>query len=143
MRQEFPRRHPVANSHPTVPFADPAPTQADLHFRLFGIPVRIHPFFWVIAVILGQHSPKPADLLVWVAAMLLSIIVHEMGHAVMQQYWGGRPRIVLYGFGGLASAEGVRLTPWRQVAISLAGPAAGFVLAGIAWLVFGQIDTET
>ena len=31
----------------------PAPTQFDLNFRLLGIPVRINPFFWVMAAVLG------------------------------------------------------------------------------------------
>ncbi|MEM1099690.1 MAG: site-2 protease family protein [Planctomycetota bacterium] len=118
-----------------MPFADPSPTSYDLNFRLFGIPVRIHPFFWLIAVLLGQSTPAPADLAVWVVAVLVSIVVHELGHALLQRFWGGRPSIVLYGFGGLAMAPGVRLTPWRQIAISLAGPAAGFLLAGVTWLV--------
>src|SRR5437588_5537594 len=33
---------------------EPPPTQADLHFRLLGFPVRIHPFFWVTTLILGM-----------------------------------------------------------------------------------------
>jgi len=120
-----------------VPFADPTPTQADINFRLFGFPVRIHPFFWVIALLLAPLK-EPANVLIWAIAMLVSILIHELGHAFVQRLYGGRSRIVLYGFGGLAISEGVRITPWRQVAISLAGPAAGFVLAGATWLVAQQ-----
>lgn len=107
----------------------PSPTQADLHFRIADIPVRVHPFFWVVALLLGPR--EPAKVLVWVVAMFVSILVHELGHAVLQRRYGGRPRIVLYSFGGLAIGEGVRANPWQQILISLAGPFAGFLLAGL------------
>ena len=32
---------------------EPARTQYDLHFRLAGIPVRVHPLFWLVAALLG------------------------------------------------------------------------------------------
>lgn len=114
-----------------MPFGSPTPTQADLHFQLFGFPIRIHPFFWLVCILLGPKEPK--QVLLWAIAMLVSIIVHELGHAFVQRAYGGRSHIVLYGFGGLAISEGVRITPWRQVLISLAGPFAGFALAGILW----------
>ncbi|MEM8864906.1 MAG: site-2 protease family protein [Planctomycetota bacterium] len=123
-----------------MPFADPSPTPADISFRLFGMPIRIHPFFWLIAVLLAPFK-QPYAVLIWAVAMLVSIVIHELGHALLQRYWGGQPRIVLYGFGGLAISDGVRITPWRQVAISLAGPFAGFILAAGVWLV-GQGSFE-
>ena len=122
-----------------MPFADPSPTQADVSFRLFGFPVRIHPFFWLICVLLAR--PKdPASVLLFAVALLVSILVHELGHAVLQRHFGGRPSIVLYGFGGLAISNGPPVGPWRQIAISLAGPGAGFVLAGIIWLIISQLS---
>ena len=135
-----PAKTRVLPNSPVVPFADPTPTQADLSFNLFGFPVRIHPFFWLVAILLAPLK-EPANVLLWAIAMLISIIVHELGHALVQRLYGGRAHIVLYGFGGLAIAEGVRITPWRQVAISIAGPAAGFLLAGITWLVRQQSAT--
>ncbi len=86
--------------------AEPPPGQGDIHFRIFGIPVRVHPFFWLIAVLLViRGDPKPAQVLIWVAAMFVSILIHELGHAWLQRRYGGRPRIVLYGMGGLAISE--------------------------------------
>jgi stage IV sporulation protein FB len=110
---------------------EPPPTQADLHFRLFGVPVRIHPFFWVTSLLLGMGGgpADPTQTLVWVAVVFVSILVHEMGHATMQRVYGGHPRITLYGFGGLASCNDCDRTPWRQILILLAGPFAGFLLA--------------
>ncbi len=112
---------------------EPPPTQADLHLRVLGFPVRIHPFFWVTTLLLGMggRAADPVDTLVWVAVVFVSILVHEMGHATMQRTYGGHPRITLYGFGGLASCNDCDRSPWRQIAILLAGPCAGFLLAGI------------
>jgi membrane-associated protease RseP (regulator of RpoE activity) len=44
----------------------------------------------------------PALLLIWIACVFVSILVHELGHAIAMRYFGQRARIVLYHFGGLA-----------------------------------------
>ena len=40
---------------------DPARTQADINFSLFGFSVRVHPFFWLIALVLGMGGGERAD----------------------------------------------------------------------------------
>lgn len=111
--------------------AEPPRSQGDVHFRLFDFPIRIHPFFWVAVLLLGYRpdGTAPLELVVWVAVVIVSILVHELGHAVLQRRYNGRPRIVLYGFGGLAITDYIDFAPRRQIAISLAGPAAGLCLA--------------
>jgi Zn-dependent protease len=110
---------------------EPPPTQADLHFRLFGFPVRVHPFFWIVTLLLGLGGDvaDPTNTLIWVAVVFASILVHELGHAFVQRYYGGEPRITLYSFGGLASCDDCDQSPRAQVLISLAGPLAGFLFA--------------
>jgi stage IV sporulation protein FB len=110
---------------------EPAPTQADVHFQIFGIPVRVHPLFWVVSLLLGMggRQAHPRDALIWIAVVFVSILVHELGHAAMQRYYGGHPHITLYSFGGLASCSDCRRTPGAQILILLAGPFAGFFLA--------------
>ena len=113
---------------------EPPPSQGDLHFRVLGIPVRVHPFFWVGAVILGisgRDGTPPADLIIWIAVVLVSILVHELGHALTQRRFGGTPWITLHSFGGLASCSDCDRSPRSQILISLAGPAAGFALAAV------------
>ncbi len=116
---------------------EPQRTQADLSFVLFGIPVRVHPVFWFVAVILGARGIEgPMDLVVWVMAVFLAILIHELGHALVMRRFGFRPWITLYGLGGLASCDrGGRHSSFGhsalgQILISAAGPGAGFVLAG-------------
>jgi Zn-dependent protease len=113
-------------------FYEPAPTSADLHFRLFGVPVRVSPMFWLVAVVLGLNTggpTPPAELIVWIAAVFVSILVHELGHAFLQRRFGGHPWITLHGMGGLASCNDCDRRPSSQVLISLAGPGAGFLFA--------------
>ncbi|MGB6045736.1 MAG: site-2 protease family protein [Pirellulales bacterium] len=104
-----------------------------MHFQLLGIPVRIHPFFWVIAVFMGIQGDNnaPARILIWVGAVFLSILVHEMGHALMARYYGWPPRITLYGFGGLATYSPTHHDSRSRIIILVAGPGAGFLLIAL------------
>jgi stage IV sporulation protein FB len=114
---------------------EPPRTQYDINFGLVGVPVRVHPLFWVVTILLGaSRDAKPADVLIWTAAVFVSILVHEFGHALLIRFYGWRPRITLYGFGGLASYEPTWHRTWPEVAISFAGPAAGFLLAAVTVL---------
>lgn len=117
-------------------FGEPPRSSYDLHFTLFGFPIRIHPWFWAIAGILGLSSGgKLIHVFIWIGAMLLGILVHELGHAFAMRRFGLRPWITLYGMGGLASYDTSQLmqsgaSDWKkQIFISFAGPGAGFLLA--------------
>ena len=120
------------------------PTPNDLSFHLFGFPIAIQPFFWLIAALLaavyiGRIDNMPiwiAQMLAGMAGVLLSILVHELGHALTFRYVFRTPcAIVLHGFGGMAiplqhyaRGHGFR----GMVAncfLSFSGPFAGFVLA--------------
>lgn len=106
-----------------------APTPFDLRFTLFGIPVRVHPFFWLFSALMGWDPDDPNHMLLWVVCVFVSILVHEFGHALMAQYFGWPPHVVLYSFGGYAAFQPTwGYTTWRAVLVSFAGPAAGFIL---------------
>ncbi|MGO9113041.1 MAG: site-2 protease family protein [Thermoguttaceae bacterium] len=120
--------------------AEPSPSQGDLHFSLLGFPVRINPWFWLTTLFLGDLHAEPIVVMMWVAAVLLCILLHELGHAVVMQVYGYRPSIVLYGFGGLTiphpgPSSARRPGPGGQMLISIAGPASGFILSAV--LVLG------
>lgn len=73
-----------------------------------------------------------AVVLVWIACLFCSILVHELGHALAARQFGWPPKIMLYYFGGLAMYHPTsRNTPARSIWIALAGPFAGFVLFGL------------
>jgi stage IV sporulation protein FB len=112
-------------------------TGRGLGFSLAGIPVRIEPAFLVIIAILGINpvDPQPLYIASWVLIATMSVLVHELGHAVVFRVFGIRPAITLHGFGGLTSGSGA-LTPWREIGVSLAGPLSALVLLGLpaVWL---------
>jgi len=109
-------------------------------FNLFGFPVAVHWTFWLVAVLLGagfvgDSSQTRFVLLVWVAVVFLSIMVHELGHAFMMRKQGDRSvHIVLHSMGGYAQG-----TAWRsrteQILVSAAGPAAQAALGAVAWML--------
>jgi Zn-dependent protease len=117
---------------------EPKPTPWDLKWVLFGIPVRVHPLFWAVSLLLWYEKTIPfTHVLTAIACGFVSILTHEFGHAFAQRYYGDRHNhIVLYQLGGLAC--GSRQAPgyWPRVFVSLWGPGAGFILGGIAACVF-------
>ncbi|MCU0705981.1 MAG: site-2 protease family protein [Fimbriiglobus sp.] len=113
----------------------------DLRFRLGPIPVTIGLMFWIFTGIFGfmsvQNLPQGAlfiNLLVWVGCVLVSILVHELGHVLAFRFFGSWASITLHGFGGYALAPDPPAAAWKRMLVSLAGPVAGFTLFGI---VFG------
>lgn len=117
-------------------FQVPPPTRFDLRFSLAGIPVRVHPLFWVIALLFGSGSLSLAGILIWVVAIFVSILVHELGHALAFRRFDQDSEIVLHFAGGLTVPVGAwgmsynrPLSSNQQIAVSLAGPFAGFFLA--------------
>jgi Zn-dependent protease len=120
-----------------VTLTEPNQTQFDLSWRMFGIPVRIHPMFWLVGVFLGWNAARAWGmeyLAVFIACMLVSILVHELGHVFMGRVFGAQSHIVLYGFGGLAVGSLQVRGTWRRIAVLLAGPGAGFLLYGLTRL---------
>ncbi len=121
---------------------DPPRSQYDWNFKIAGIPVRVHPFFWLMALLMGSRAGDMMPIMIWIGVVFVSILVHELGHAFAMRYYGCAPRVVLYSFGGMAipeqdfgrmassyTARGNRTK--AQIIISGAGPAAGFALAGV------------
>ena len=78
---------------------------------------------------MGGGQAEPLRVLIWVGAVFVSILVHEFGHALVARGQGAYPNITLYAFGGLASYQPVRHSPWQRIQVAAAGPAAGFLLA--------------
>jgi stage IV sporulation protein FB len=100
------------------------------HFRIAGIPVRIEPIFWIVTVFFAFNLSDARLIIMWVGVVLVSLLVHELGHAVALKVYGHPSSIVLHGFGGVTLSNR-RLTRGRSIVVSLAGPLAAIVLLGI------------
>ena len=107
-----------------------------LSFALAGIPVRVRSTFFVTAALLalmgGQESPT--RIAMWAAIVLLSVLWHELGHALAAIVFGFKPAIELGGMGGLTHTGATSaIAWWKDIIISLAGPLAGLLLGGAVW----------
>lgn len=131
---------------------EPFNSPYDVHFQIFGYRVRVTWLFWVVAAALGygncigwdalfrDRSPGAlVFLVIWIAAMFVSILVHELGHSVAMKYYNIDSHLVLYHLGGLAIPYTFRqyrpgapkrngYAPQAQLIISLAGPIAQMAL---------------
>ncbi|HEX7094528.1 MAG TPA: M50 family metallopeptidase [Acidimicrobiales bacterium] len=116
-----------------------------MRFPLFGFPVRIHGSFLLTALVLGLIGPEPnlGRAVVWIAVVLVSVLVHELGHAFAARAAGAEPTIDLYALGGLtAFAPSRPLSRLQAIGISLAGPFAGFLLGVLVLSAAAALGVE-
>lgn len=98
------------------------------------IPIIIHPFFWITAGIIGfLWSGSLVGIFIWIFVILISVLVHELGHATTARFFGLKPRIELVALGGLTIHQGDKLPFWKQFFIVLNGPLFGFFLFLLSW----------
>jgi stage IV sporulation protein FB len=124
-------------------FLEPQRTPYDLNWRMLGVNIRVHPMFWLVSAIMGfSFLQRGFDwFLVWVACLFVSILIHELGHVFMFRVFGIQADAILYAFGGLAVPHHHLHGRWRRIAVSFAGPLAGFLLLGS--VVLGLIARDT
>ncbi|MGZ6099268.1 MAG: site-2 protease family protein, partial [Myxococcaceae bacterium] len=104
-----------------------------LRFRLGSIPVLVHPGHLLFALALGlsavsgsQPLAPAAVVVIWVALVFVSVLLHELGHALAFRAFGYRSSIQLLMFGGVTTPETDQPLPWgKDVVTTLAGPIFG------------------
>ena len=112
--------------------------------RLLGIPLRVKLSFVIVICLLGMPLVRnvtvdPLTLLgrlgIWVAVVVVSVIIHELGHALLARRFGATVSMELWALGGLTSWKpGARqITPIRRAAIAAAGSALGLVVGAAAY----------
>lgn len=117
-----------------------------IQFSLFGIPIVVQPFFWLSMALIGgafsATTPQAIlSLLLFVIAGFISILVHELGHALTARRYRQNVAIVLHAFGGYAAYQGPPLSRTQNFLITAAGPAIQMVLGlmGLAILIFAPL----
>jgi len=78
-----------------------------------------------------QSARDWPNVFVAMVTIFLSILVHELGHALAARHFGQRPSIYFHGLGGLTVFQGASLGRWQHFATVAAGPVASLLLAGI------------
>src|SRR5690606_32791779 len=67
-----------------------AASVARAHFRIFGTPIRVEPFFVVVAALFGIRLEPLWVVFAWVGIVFVSVLVHELGHALTYRALGQR-----------------------------------------------------
>jgi Zn-dependent protease len=105
-----------------------------LRFRLGPFPVTVYPSFFIAALLLGVWGGALWRIAAWIFVVFVSVLGHELGHAVFGLWLGGRPEIKLEGFGGETYPRlPSRPSALKQFGLSLAGPVAGLLLGAAAF----------
>ena len=106
-------------------------------FRLLGFPVHIDISFVIFVGILGfVQGFVVEELVVWLLLAVVSVLLHELGHAVLARRTGAAPAITLMAMGGVTTYTPPReLSRVESLGISLAGPGVGLALGGLLLLV--------
>lgn len=112
-----------------------------LRFRALGIPVRVEAGFLVTTLVLGAARLRSvADFVGWLAVVFVSVLVHELGHAVVARAFGFTPDVRLYTWGGVTTwTTRAAPGPLRHLAISLAGPFVGILLGLACWALKAHV----
>jgi Zn-dependent protease/CBS domain-containing protein len=123
--------------------------------RIFGIPIALHPSWFVIFLIVtytmaASELPRTFKTwdegLYWIVGAIISllffasVLAHELSHSLVAHRFGIHVRdITLFIFGGASTLEGEAQRPRDEALIAAAGPlmslAIGAVLLGIDVLV--------
>lgn len=116
--------------------------------RVAGIQVRLDATFPVLGVLLAASVlrstfPTVADYAVCFAIVLagvpVSILIHELGHALAAQAFGRRSEAIqIGGFWGFVLLEGRSRSAREAVAILIAGPLANAMMFLALWMLLGQ-----
>jgi Zn-dependent protease len=115
--------------------------------RIRGIPLRVHPSWFIILVLFTlafqQQAARLPDasgspLLSWLVGLatalllFISVLLHELGHSLVALREGVKViSITLILFGGVARVERECSTAMGAFRVAAAGPAVSFVLAGL------------
>jgi Zn-dependent protease len=109
---------------------------------VFGFPIRVHVSFLLLlgAVFLFMGGVPGVLVALLVAA---SVVVHELGHALVARHLGVPVRrIGLHFFGGAAEMVGLPRRAADEIAIAAAGPAVSFAVAGVGHLLAAVTDAR-
>src|SRR5277367_2908019 len=138
-----------------------------LRFRLGPIPVEVHPSHLLMAIAFGSLGLSDRDpsvwprralashdsfthaatvvavVAIWVVIVFVSVLVHELGHALVSLAYHYQPSIQLVGLGGLTRPNAPGPIPWhREVLLTAAGPLVGAALGGLCWFGYASVGSD-
>lgn len=99
--------------------------------------IKILPSFWILSLLITyMNAHSFLDAVLWMVIILVSVLVHELGHALISLFWKQRVRIELGSFGGATIREGDNiLSPLKEFLVIVMGPFFGFMLAALSAII--------
>jgi Zn-dependent protease len=114
--------------------------------RLFGITIRVHILYPVVAVglilrVAFQQKPAPypegtwIDVAILTGLLLVSVLAHEFGHCfAARRMQGDASEVLIWPLGGLANVD-VPHTPRAHFVTAAAGPAVDLLICVVCALL--------
>lgn len=103
--------------------------------RIFGVPVRLHFTFILLLIFLlfvgigGKQTG--GSIALYILALFASVLLHEVGHALVARHYGIRTiEIVMFPIGGVSRPER-QPKPREELWIALAGPTVNLLIAAV------------
>jgi Zn-dependent protease len=107
--------------------------------KLFGIPIRVHITFLLLLVfvaLVGKTLASGMYAVLFVISVFVCVILHELTHSLMAIHYGHKVRsITLLPIGGMAQMEEIPEDPKEEIVISVMGPVASIVIAGVLFAI--------
>jgi Zn-dependent protease len=114
-------------------------------FRLGSIPVEVRPSHLLASAAIalmtlpddqpGLTGSAAFHVVSWVLIVFVSVLVHELGHALASRAFGYRPSITLEWLGGHTHPNAPGPIPWhKDLLLTLAGPLSGLLLGIACWV---------
>jgi len=141
------------------PAADQAPRPGGLRLgRVLGVPVYLRYSWLLLAVVVVVLYAGVVDRMLpqltaagryafavgFVLCLLLSVLLHEIGHALVARHYGIRVRaIMLEVLGGYTEMENDSPHPRADLFVSSIGPIVSAVLGGTALVLFQVLPEDT
>lgn len=107
--------------------------------RIFGIPILLVPAVLlllavVVAPFVGGGGGELGAVLLLFVVLAVSLLAHELGHALMARALGLRVLdITIWPLGGMARLEGMAERPQAEAPVAAAGPLVNLALAALCW----------
>ena len=100
--------------------------------------------FWLVAGLIGYlNTHNLIGTCVWISVIFISVLVHELGHAIVAYWLGLFPRIELIAFGGLTRYAPGNLSLGKQFLIVVAGPLCGIFLFLVSFFLLQHVSFQS
>lgn len=111
--------------------------------ELFGIPIYVESSFLIILLIMAINAGSLSYGLGAAILLAISIIAHELGHALTAAAFGYKTRdITISLLGGCASLIALPRTAWKEFLTAIAGPAVSFVMSVLGFWLYRTAPTD-